>query len=100
GWAGSWELRSMSMGWGFPGKGGPERGPQRSALNIESGLGRGDAVVSGGMLEASDSVTYRRMLANPIRLDADGVYYLSFLLRRERYDERSSLSLTLRQTKD
>jgi hypothetical protein len=101
GWAGPWEP-GMSWG-GLPGRGGFDRGPKPNVLNVEAGLSRANAPAasSGGMLESSSFVNYQRMLATPVRLDADGVYYLSLLLRRERFNDRySSLSVTLRQTAD
>jgi hypothetical protein len=58
--------------------------PPRLALNVEQGLVRPGAAVPavGGCFDhAGFAVCYRR-LARPVRLDADGVYYLSFLFRR------------------
>jgi hypothetical protein len=76
GWNGRWERI-----WAAP---FPKGTPQWS-LNVEQGLVWPDAPTAsaGGCYEYAGSVRYLRMLATPLRLDQDGVYYLSFLVRRQ-----------------
>ena len=54
------------------------------ALNVNESLVRtSDAIPSaGGSFDYTGFTKYFRRLATPVRLDADGVYYLSFLFRR------------------
>src|SRR5262249_48992968 len=54
------------------------------ALNVTEGLTRPGATVPavGGSFDYTRFAQYYRPLATPVRLDADGVYYLSFLFRR------------------
>jgi ferric-dicitrate binding protein FerR (iron transport regulator) len=53
-------------------------------LNVEENLVRPDSVVPsvGGRFDHGGFGIYYRQLATPIRMDTDGVYYISFLLRR------------------
>jgi ferric-dicitrate binding protein FerR (iron transport regulator) len=53
-------------------------------LNVKEGLTRPGATVPavGGCFDYTGFTKYYRRLATPIRLDSDGVYYLSFLFRR------------------
>jgi hypothetical protein len=54
-------------------------------LNIKSGLGRRGAAMApvGGCFEYAGFAKFHRRMALPLRLDADAVYYLSYLFRRE-----------------
>jgi hypothetical protein len=56
----------------------------RLALNVKEGLTRPGAAVPavGGSFDYTGFTKYHRRLATPVRLDADGTYYLSFLFRR------------------
>jgi hypothetical protein len=56
----------------------------RNVLNVEEGLVRPGAAVPsvGGCFDYTGFTKYFRRLATPVRLDTDGVYYLSFLFRR------------------
>lgn len=61
-----------------------EQNRQQGGLNTADSLTRPGAAQSlGGCLEYPGSVKFRRRLAAPVRLDTDGVYYLSFLFRRQ-----------------
>ena len=53
-------------------------------LNPKESLSRSGAAAPsvGGSFDYAGFAKYHRRLATPIRLDADGVYYLSFLFRR------------------
>jgi hypothetical protein len=55
------------------------------ALNVKQSLFRRGAekVSVGGSFDYTGFAKYWRRLATPVRLDTDGVYYLSFLFRRE-----------------
>src|SRR5207249_11997003 len=57
----------------------------RLALNVQESLVRPGAAVPsvGGSFDYTGFAKYWRRLATPVRLDTDGVYYLSFLFRRE-----------------
>jgi hypothetical protein len=70
------------------------------ALNVRQGLARPGASQPGvgGAFDHAGFAKYFRRLANPVRLDADGVYYFSFLLRRDgpQADPLNSVSLQLR----
>jgi hypothetical protein len=52
---------------------------------VTEGLGRPGAAVPGvgGCFDYTGFSKYYRRLATPVRMDADGVYYLSFLFRRQ-----------------
>jgi hypothetical protein len=54
-------------------------------LNVNEGLFRPGASLPpvGGSVDYTGFAKYYRRLATPVRLDADGVYYLSFLFRRQ-----------------
>jgi ferric-dicitrate binding protein FerR (iron transport regulator) len=75
GWASPWTPT-------FPGA--PDR-EKNLALNVKDGLTRPAAAVpaAGGRFEASGLAIYYRRLAVPVSLDQEGVYYLSFLFRRQ-----------------
>jgi hypothetical protein len=72
------------------------------ALNVKEGLARPSATVApvGGAFEYVGFAKYHRKLATPVRLDADGVYYLSFLFRREGppADPLNALAILFRTT--
>jgi hypothetical protein len=77
------------FGWRGPWKGGFARpllegDRNRLALNVKEGLSRPGASVPsvGGSFDYTGFTKYWRRLETPVRLDADGVYYLSFLFRR------------------
>jgi hypothetical protein len=59
-----------------------EGGENRLALNVRDGLTRPGAATAGGSFDYTGFTKYFRRLATPVRMDADGVYYLSFLIRR------------------
>jgi ferric-dicitrate binding protein FerR (iron transport regulator) len=77
GWTSPW---GPSQAW-LP----PQGAPKSLALNIEQGLSREGATVRpvGGRFDCAGFAVYYRRLATPVRLDAEGVYYLSFLFRRQ-----------------
>jgi hypothetical protein len=77
------------IGWLGPWRGGFARplnlGDQNLlTLNVKEGLVRPGAAVPaiGGCFDYTGFTKFYRRLATPIRLDTDGVYYLSFLFRR------------------
>jgi ferric-dicitrate binding protein FerR (iron transport regulator) len=77
------------VGWRGPWKGGFARpllegDRNRLALNVKEGLSRPGAGVPGvgGSFDYTGFTKYWRRLETPVRLDTDGVYYLSFLFRR------------------
>jgi hypothetical protein len=76
GWAGPWRA-----GFARPIDPGAPLGP---ALNVKEGLSRAGASAPavGGAFDYTGFAKYFRRLQTPVRLDADGVYYLSFLFRR------------------
>jgi ferric-dicitrate binding protein FerR (iron transport regulator) len=78
------------FGWKGPWKRGLARpllegDTNRNALNVKEGLSRpGSAIAAiGGSFDYTGFAKYWRRLETPVRLDTDGVYYLSFLFRRE-----------------
>ena len=74
---------SGGRGWAGPWKLGLTRPPFKgSPLNVKEGLSRPSGPSVGGSLDFVGAVHCYRNLAEPIRLDTDGVYYLSFLVRR------------------
>jgi hypothetical protein len=77
GWAGPWKAASMRL----PSDGNRLPRP----LNTEEGLTRSGASVPavGGSFEHAGFAKSWRRLAVPVRLDTDGVYYLSYLFRRD-----------------
>jgi len=74
------------------------------ALNPAASLERANApdVSVGGSFEHVGFAKYFRRLAVPVRLDSDGVYYLSYLFRREGppADPLNSVSVQFRQTEE
>ena len=76
GWSSPWELGVV---W-------PPPSPKRKwSLNVEATLARPDAPAAsvGGAFDYAGTMKYVRRLQTPVKLDADGVYYLSYLFRRE-----------------
>jgi hypothetical protein len=75
GWFGPWKA-----GFTRPG----ENEPPRFALNLREGLSRPEAAIPavGGSFDYSGFTTASRRMARPIRLDADGTFYVSYLVRR------------------
>jgi hypothetical protein len=74
------------------------------ALNVKESLVRPGAAERsvGGCFDYIGFAKYHRRLATPVRLDADGVYYLSFLFRREGppADPLNALAILLRTTEE
>jgi hypothetical protein len=72
----------------------------RVVLDTLEGLSRPRASASpvGGSFDFIGFAKYHRQLATPVRLDTDGVYYLSFLFRRAgpQADELNALAVLLR----
>ncbi len=72
------------------------------AINPNNNLARrGSAAPSvGGSFDYTGFAKYWRRLSAPVRLDIDGVYYLSFLFRREGppADELNAVAVLLRTT--
>jgi hypothetical protein len=70
------------------------------ALNVKESLFRPgcEAASVGGSFDYNGFAKYHRRLASPVRLDRDGVYFLSFLFRREgpQADAYNSLAILLR----
>ncbi len=77
GWAGPWT----------PGFARPLRDGDRSrlALNVREGLTRPGAKLlpAGGSFDYTGFAKYWRRLATPVRLDTEGVYFLSYLFRHQ-----------------
>jgi hypothetical protein len=77
------------IGWDGPWLGGFARPPEGSnnvlALNPRDSLTRPRSGMRsiGGSFDYTGFSKYHRKLQSPLRLDTDGVYYLSFLFRRE-----------------
>jgi hypothetical protein len=90
GWASPWRASFVRPG--------PKAERERFPLNVKDSLVRADATtpsIGGSFDYAGFAKTYRK-LAQPIALDQDGVYYLSFLFRRHAPAEpTSSLALQL-----
>jgi hypothetical protein len=78
GWTGPWKTAITRL----PGE---ANRPARPALNPREGLTRADASAPavGGSFEYAGFAKSWRRLAVPVRLDMDGVYYLSYLFRRD-----------------
>jgi hypothetical protein len=102
---------AASGGSGFIGAwgGGFARAPEQKAddqlaLNVAQGLVREGAGTEseGGSFEHAGFAKYFRRLATPLRMDSDGVYYLSYLFRREGLprDPLNSVSIQFRQTEE
>jgi ferric-dicitrate binding protein FerR (iron transport regulator) len=93
GWIGSWTAGLVRpIG---------KQDPKPPTLNLQEGLTRPGTVPSiGGCFEYTGFAVHHRRLATPVRLNADGVYYLSFLFRRQGPAQPgygpSSLSIMLR----
>ncbi|HJZ94593.1 MAG TPA: hypothetical protein VKE40_27250 [Gemmataceae bacterium] len=72
------------------------------SLNVREGLTWPGATVApaGGCFDYTGFSKYFRRLATPIRLDADAVYYLSFLIRRHGppADPLNAVAILLRPT--
>ncbi len=81
-----------------------EKQGDRIALDVDESLVRsGSAAASiGGAFDHVGFAKYFRRLQSPVRLDGDGVYYFSYLLRREGppLDPLNDVSLQLRQTEE
>jgi hypothetical protein len=81
-----------------------ERLDDQIALNTSTGLKREATPEAslGGSFEHIGFAKYFRRLATPVRLDADGVYYFSYLFRREGppLDPLADVSIQLRQTEE
>jgi hypothetical protein len=79
-----------------------EKQGDRIALNVEQGLARASAATAsaGGSFEHVGFAKYFRRLAVPVRMDSDGVYYVSFLFRREGppLDPLNDVSIQFRET--
>jgi ferric-dicitrate binding protein FerR (iron transport regulator) len=92
GWAGSW-----TPGFARPLNPGDEN---RLALRVGRSLTRPGSTSVGGSFDYAGFAKYFRRLATPIRMDADGIFYLSFLIRREGppADALNSVSVQLRTT--
>jgi FecR protein len=79
-----------------------ERADDRIALNVSESLVRDSAAASsvGGAFEHEGFAKYFRRLAAPVRMDSDGVYYFSFLFRREGppLEPLNDVSIQLRET--
>jgi ferric-dicitrate binding protein FerR (iron transport regulator) len=96
------------FGWATPWKGFArplfEGDQNRLALNVTEGLGRPGAAVPGvgGCFDYTGFSKYYRRLATPVRMDADGVYYLSFLFRRQGppADPLNAVAVLLRTSED
>jgi hypothetical protein len=75
GWVGPW----------VPGFARPtvEGDTSRLALDPTGGLTRPGAAAAGGGFVYRGFAKYFRRLAVPVRLDAEGIYYLSYLFRRD-----------------
>ncbi|HZZ77421.1 MAG TPA: hypothetical protein VFE62_02820 [Gemmataceae bacterium] len=87
GWSGPWRASTVRPG--------PKTEFGRFSLNIKETLSRPDAVnpgIGGSFDYAGFARTFRK-LAQPVRLDRDGAYYLSFLFRRHRSSSSSPDSL-------
>jgi hypothetical protein len=93
-------------GWITPWKGFArpldEGNQNRLALNPSESLVRSGLAVRsvGGCFDYTGFAKYYRRLATPVRLDTDGVYYLSFLFRRQGppADPLNALAVLLRTT--
>lgn len=96
GWAGPWR----------PGFARPLNDGDRNllALNVHEGLARPGAAVRplGGCFDYTGFAKYFRRLGTPVRLDADAVYYVSFLFRRHGppTDPLNSVSLQFRTSEE
>jgi ferric-dicitrate binding protein FerR (iron transport regulator) len=96
GWGGPWMLTA--------GRPPPRDERTTGALRVDESLVRPGAMAQsiGGRFDQSGFAVYYRRLAEPIRMDLDGVYYLSCLVRRQTPIGHSfdTVSLMLRPTED
>ncbi len=94
GWAGAWRKTLSRLG--------QERTPPHPVFNPKAGLSRPGttAPAVGGSFDFPGFAKAHRRLQTPVRMDADGVYYLSFLFRREgpQADDLNALSVAFRTT--
>ncbi len=96
GWVGAWR----------PGFARPLNPGDRNvlALDVRQGLTRPGAAVApvGGCFDYTGFSKYFRRLATPVRMDADAVYYLSFLFRRygPPADPLNAVAILLRTTEE
>jgi ferric-dicitrate binding protein FerR (iron transport regulator) len=108
-----WHLRlslaNGGAGWVGPWRSGfarPTRPGDQSllALNVNESLVRPRAAqpARGGCIDYTGFAKYWRRLATPVRLDTDGVYYLSYLFRRSGppADEVNAVAVLLRTADD
>jgi FecR protein len=96
GWIGPWKsgfARPIDMG-----------DANRLALNVREGLTRPGATIPGvgGSFSYTGFAKYWRRLETPVRLDTEGIYYISFLFRREgpQADTLNALAILLRTTEE
>jgi hypothetical protein len=95
---------SGGVGWISPWKGfaRPVGGLPPLALNVTESLIRPGAAAPsvGGSFDFIGFTKYYRQLATPVRMDTDGVYYLSFLFRRHGppADPLNAVAVLLRTT--
>jgi hypothetical protein len=75
---------------------------ERAILNVDESLDRPNAALSsvGGSFDASGFVSCFRRLGLSLRLDVDGVYYVSFLVRRPQAHPMSVVGITLKPHED
>lgn len=101
------ETANGGSGFSGPWGGGLARAPNERvddqiALNVVNSLNRSGTpeMPRGGSFEHTGFAKYFRKLATPVRLDADGVYYFSYLFRRggPPLDPLADVSIQLRQT--
>ncbi|MBN9520451.1 hypothetical protein J0H58_18300 [bacterium] len=94
GWAGAWQKTLSRLK--------QERTPPHPVFNPTAGLSRPGATVPavGGSFDFPGFAKAHRRLRTPVRMDADGVYYLSFLFRREgpQAEDLNALSVAFRTT--
>ncbi len=103
------ETADGGEGFRGPWGGGLARAPNERldveiALNTSASLKREATPETsvGGAFEHVGFAKYFRRLATPVRLDADGMYYFSYLLRRDGppLDPLADVSIQLRQTEE
>lgn len=94
GWGGAWQKTLSRLK--------QERTPPHPVFNPKAGLTRPGAPVPavGGSFDFPGFARAHRRLRAPVRMDADGMYYLSFLFRREgpQADDLNALSVAFRTT--
>ena len=103
------ETAAGGSGFSGPWGGGFARAPDQKvddqlALNITESLAPAGAPAAsiGGSFDHVGFAKYFRRLAAPLRMDTDGVYYLSYVFRREGppLDPLNSVSIQFRQTEE